>query len=159
MLQSSAQPVLTANFQIAGCKTLSLLSSCSSCSCSDVTPITFINVLLLSHTICLQDTNAHAHAHAAKLSSSVPVASADFHERKSIQGRLVAMDIHKGRLGALKTAAAAQGLAEVISTRTGDLCHYSIWVAALPQEQQHEHQYDRVLVDAPCSGLGVLAKR
>ena len=76
-----------------------------------------------------------------------------------MQGRLVAMDIHKGRLGALKTAAAAQGLADVISTRTGDLCQYADWAAALPQEQQQEHRYDRVLVDAPCSGLGVLAKR
>ena len=69
------------------------------------------------------------------------------------------MDIHKGRLGALKTAAAAQRLADVISRRTGDLCQYAEWVAAMPEEQRHEHQYDRVLVDAPCSGLGVLAKR
>lgn len=75
------------------------------------------------------------------------------------QGRLVAMDIHKKRLGALKTAAAAQGLQELITTRTGDLCQYADWVAAQPEDARQEHQYDRVLVDAPCSGLGVLAKR
>lgn len=75
------------------------------------------------------------------------------------QGRLVAMDIHKKRLGALKTAAAAQGLQDLISTRTGDLCQYADWVASQQEEERREHQYDRVLVDAPCSGLGVLAKR
>lgn len=75
------------------------------------------------------------------------------------QGRLVAMDIHKKRLGALKTAAAAQGLQNLITTRTGDLCQYAAWVAAKQEKEQQEHLYDRVLVDAPCSGLGVLAKR
>ncbi|KAL3149923.1 hypothetical protein ABBQ38_013287 [Trebouxia sp. C0009 RCD-2024] len=79
--------------------------------------------------------------------------------RMQNQGRLVAMDIHKKRLGALKTAAAAQGLQELITTRTGDLCQYADWVAAQPEDARQEHQYDRVLVDAPCSGLGVLAKR
>lgn len=69
------------------------------------------------------------------------------------------MDIHKKRLGALKTAAAAQGLQDLITTRTGDLCQYADWVASQPEEAGQEHQYDRVLVDAPCSGLGVLAKR
>ena len=71
----------------------------------------------------------------------------------------MAMDIHKKRLGALKTAAAAQGLQDVISTRTGDLCQYADWVSSQPEEERRAHQYDRVLVDAPCSGLGVLAKR
>ena len=75
------------------------------------------------------------------------------------QGRLVAMDINKKRLGALKTAAAAQGLQDLMATRTGDLCQYADWVASQQEEEQREHQYDRVLVDAPCSGLGVLAKR
>ena len=69
------------------------------------------------------------------------------------------MDIHKRRLGALKTAAAAQGLQDVISTCTGDLCQYADWVSSQPEEERRAHQYDRVLVDAPCSGLGVLAKR
>lgn len=79
--------------------------------------------------------------------------------RMQNQGRLVAMDIHKKRLSALKTAAAAQGLEGLIATRTGDLCQYAAWVASQPRDAGQEHQYDRVLVDAPCSGLGVLAKR
>lgn len=77
----------------------------------------------------------------------------------NLQGRLVAMDLNKKRLGALKVAAVAQGLQELITTRTGDLSAYADWVAALPEEQQQEHCYDRVLLDVPCSGLGVLAKR
>ncbi|KAA6419585.1 MAG: hypothetical protein FRX49_10510 [Trebouxia sp. A1-2] len=75
------------------------------------------------------------------------------------QGRLVAMDINKRRLGALRTAAAAQGVKGLIETRTGDLSQYAEWVAQQPEADKQQHQYDKVLVDAPCSGLGVLAKR
>lgn len=75
------------------------------------------------------------------------------------QGRLVAMDINKRRLGALRTAAAAQGVKALIETRTGDLSQYAEWVAQQPEADKQQHQYDKVLVDAPCSGLGVLAKR
>ena len=75
------------------------------------------------------------------------------------QGRLVAMDINKRRLGALRTAAAAQGVKDLIETRTGDLSQYAEWVAEQAEADKQQHQYDKVLVDAPCSGLGVLAKR
>jgi len=75
------------------------------------------------------------------------------------QGRLVAMDINKRRLGALRTATAAQGVKALIETRTGDLSQYAEWVAQQPEADKQHHQYDKVLVDAPCSGLGVLAKR
>lgn len=78
---------------------------------------------------------------------------------RATQGRLVAMDINKRRLGALRTAAAAQGFKDLIETRTGDLSEYAEWVAQQAEADKQQHQYDKVLVDAPCSGLGVLAKR
>ena len=76
-----------------------------------------------------------------------------------MQGRLLAMDINKKRLGALKTAAAAQGVQDLISTQASDVCEYSAWVGQQSEADRQQHQYDKVLVDAPCSGLGVLAKR
>ena len=69
------------------------------------------------------------------------------------------MDINKRRLGALKTAAAAQGVQGLIRTQASDLCQYAEWVAQQPEADRQQHCYDRVLLDAPCSGLGVLAKR
>lgn len=75
------------------------------------------------------------------------------------QGRLVAMDINKKRLGALKTAATAQGVQGLITTHASDLCKHAAWVAQQSDADKQQHQHDKVLVDAPCSGLGVLAKR
>jgi 16S rRNA (cytosine967-C5)-methyltransferase len=61
-------------------------------------------------------------------------------------GELVAVERHPGRADALRRTAARMGAA--VDVRTGD--------AAVPQELD---QYDRVLVDAPCSDLGTLASR
>ena len=72
---------------------------------------------------------------------------------------MVAMDIHRQRLSALKTAAAAQGLQHMVDPRNSDLRRYAEWVAAIDEEHEQEHKYDRLLLDGPCSGLGVLAKR
>ncbi len=63
-------------------------------------------------------------------------------------GRVVASDVHASRIGLVQEAAAQQALANV-ATQTADLLTE---VASLPLA-------DRVLLDAPCSGLGVLAKR
>ena len=69
------------------------------------------------------------------------------------------MDVNKRRLGALRTAALAQGVQGLIRTQAQDLCQYALWVGLQPPGDRQLHLYDKVLVDAPCSGLGVLAKR
>ena len=66
------------------------------------------------------------------------------------QGRLVAIDIHPGRLRLAERAAAAQGIT-ILRPHAADL-------RGLVQ-QDDRPAADRVLLDAPCSGLGVLAKR
>ena len=71
-------------------------------------------------------------------------------ERMANQGRVLAFDIHEGRLQMVLDAARDQGI-DIVETAAGDL--RNLVQAALPP------QADRVLVDAPCSGLGVLAKR
>ena len=67
------------------------------------------------------------------------------------------MDINQGRLGALSTAAAAQGLQGLVEAKHADLCQYATLVAK--ESDRAQQLYDRVLLDAPCTGLGVLAKR
>ncbi len=66
------------------------------------------------------------------------------------RGRLWAVDVHPGRLQLVRRAARTQGLG-IVRTRAADLRDF----AARPDAPRA----DRVLVDAPCSGLGVLAKR
>lgn len=76
-----------------------------------------------------------------------------------MQGSLLALDINANRLGALQTAAAAQGLQSVVATKAADLCELAASAAKEALTGKAEYQYDRVLLDAPCTGLGVLAKR
>lgn len=71
-------------------------------------------------------------------------------ERMGNQGRVLAFDIHEGRLQMVREAAADQGI-DIVETATADLRDL-VRHTAPPQA-------DRVLVDVPCSGLGVLAKR
>jgi 16S rRNA (cytosine967-C5)-methyltransferase len=71
-------------------------------------------------------------------------------ERMDNQGRVLAFDIHEGRLKMVRDAASDQGVT-IVETAAADLRE----LAKLPTPLQA----DRVLVDAPCSGLGVLAKR
>lgn len=66
------------------------------------------------------------------------------------QGRLLAFDAHAGRLQLVAQGARALGL-DHVETECSDLQT----LAGRPDAPQA----DRVLVDAPCSGLGVLAKR
>lgn len=65
-------------------------------------------------------------------------------------GTVLAYDIHSGRVGLIDRAAEAQGLA-CVQTAVADLRRLAA--------RADRPQADRVLIDAPCSGLGVLAKR
>ena len=65
-------------------------------------------------------------------------------------GRVLAYDVHPSRANLVRAATAAHGLTSV-EVETADVRE----LAARPDPPQG----DRVLLDAPCSGLGVLAKR
>uniref|UniRef100_A0A0D9XEV0 SAM-dependent MTase RsmB/NOP-type domain-containing protein n=1 Tax=Leersia perrieri TaxID=77586 RepID=A0A0D9XEV0_9ORYZ len=70
--------------------------------------------------------------------------------RLSGQGKIWALDINKGRLRILMEAAKLHNLDAMISDINADLRLYAKETTA---------KYDKVLLDAPCSGLGVLSKR
>ena len=68
------------------------------------------------------------------------------------EGRLVARDASDARLGALRSAAAAQRVGPpFLTVEAGD--------GTAPPPLSEQGSYDRVLLDAPCCGTGVLAKR
>lgn len=71
-------------------------------------------------------------------------------ERMENTGTLHVWDVHAGRLSLVMKAAEERGYTEV-RERVVD-------VAALPPDVDHL-RVDRVLVDVPCTGTGVLAKR
>lgn len=62
-------------------------------------------------------------------------------------GDIVALDVHEGRLRLVERGGEELGLSS-ITTITDDLRTY-----------RPERLFDRILLDAPCSGLGVLGKR
>ncbi|KAJ4811094.1 Ribosomal RNA small subunit methyltransferase B [Rhynchospora pubera] len=66
------------------------------------------------------------------------------------QGMVYAIDINEGRLRILRDAAKLQDLVGVITAIHSDLRAYSI---------RNIVKSDKVLLDVPCSGLGVLSKR
>eukprot|EP00250_Pteridium_aquilinum_P014071 c21761_g1_i1 orf=56-1726(+) len=66
------------------------------------------------------------------------------------QGKLLAIDIHKGKLQLLLDAAKRLGVESLVTTHLCDLGNFV---------NESDLLADKVLVDAPCSGLGVLSKR
>jgi 16S rRNA (cytosine967-C5)-methyltransferase len=69
-------------------------------------------------------------------------------EQVGPSGSVLALDVHAGRLGLVRTAAGRLGLSNLaVAVADG---------RALPVARA---SFDRVLVDAPCSGLGVLRRR
>lgn len=67
--------------------------------------------------------------------------------RMGNKGHIVANDIHDSRTRLIESAARTQGI-HIIETHVGDL-----------RDFDHSAHFERVLLDAPCSGTGVLAKR
>ncbi|CAI5514602.1 unnamed protein product, partial [Closterium sp. Naga37s-1] len=67
-------------------------------------------------------------------------------------GRLVAVDVNEGRVRMVAQAAQRQGLQSTVECVVADLRSYAV-------SSPLRGAADRVLLDAPCSGLGVLAKR
>ena len=67
------------------------------------------------------------------------------------EGHVLAVDQHEGRLQMVDQSAKAHGVGDVVRTEVAD-------ARTLP-ERPNPPMADRVLVDAPCSGLGVLSKR
>lgn len=66
-------------------------------------------------------------------------------------GHLRAFDVHAGRLRRVDAAAATYGVETMIETEAADLRDVA--------DRFSPPTADRVLLDAPCSGLGVLSKR
>ncbi|XP_020888498.1 uncharacterized protein LOC9321017 isoform X3 [Arabidopsis lyrata subsp. lyrata] len=66
------------------------------------------------------------------------------------QGMIYAMDVNEGRLRILGETAKSHQVDGLITTIHSDLRVFA---------EASEVQYDKVLLDAPCSGLGVLSKR
>lgn len=67
------------------------------------------------------------------------------------EGEIHAFDIHEGRMERVTEAADAHGVAEMVKTEPADLTEVA--------ERPEPPQADRVLIDVPCTGLGVLSKR
>ncbi|WVZ65311.1 hypothetical protein U9M48_014696 [Paspalum notatum var. saurae] len=65
-------------------------------------------------------------------------------------GKIWALDVNKGRLRILMDAAKLHGLNDMITVIHADLRLYA---------KETTTKYDKVLLDTPCSGLGVLSKR
>ncbi|KAI3990445.1 hypothetical protein MKX01_021380 [Papaver californicum] len=70
--------------------------------------------------------------------------------RLSGKGMVSAIDINEGRLRILKETAKLLEVADVITTVHSDLRIFA---------EKNTVMFDKVLLDAPCSGLGVLSKR
>jgi 16S rRNA (cytosine967-C5)-methyltransferase len=70
-------------------------------------------------------------------------------ERMGGEGLVVAADLHPGRVRTVLRAAERIGVRDAIATIVADGCRPAVRPGA----------FDRVLLDAPCSGLGVLRRR
>ncbi len=64
------------------------------------------------------------------------------------KGKIISMDIHQWKLKELKTRAARGGV-DIIETK---------WIEGSKTIKRLEGSFDRVLLDVPCSGLGVLRR-
>lgn len=65
-------------------------------------------------------------------------------------GHILAIDIHEKKLAPLRREAVKQGTSKIIYTIGADFVAYA---------KTSTQQFDKVLIDAPCSGTGVMSKR
>lgn len=76
------------------------------------------------------------------------------------KGKIVALDRSELKLGALRASARLQGYSSIITTVAADLREYAQdFASAATGQSAAQPPFNKVLVDTPCSGLGVLAKR
>ncbi|MBP2056931.1 16S rRNA (cytosine967-C5)-methyltransferase [Lactobacillus colini] len=66
-------------------------------------------------------------------------------------GSVVALDIHENKLKLVKKAAKRLGVSDKIKTKALD--------ARKAQEYFNKEKFDKILVDAPCSGLGLIKRK
>lgn len=68
-----------------------------------------------------------------------------------ISGSVTALDIHENKLRLVKNAAKRLGVSDKVKTKALD--------ARKAPEYFEEEQFDKILVDAPCSGLGLIRRK
>lgn len=68
-----------------------------------------------------------------------------------ITGTVTALDIHENKLSLIKTAAKRLKVSEKVKTKACD--------ARLAKNYFSQKQFDKILVDAPCSGLGLIRRK
>ena len=68
-----------------------------------------------------------------------------------ISGSVMALDIHENKLRLVKNAAKRLGVSDKVKTKALD--------ARKAPEYFEKEQFDKILVDAPCSGLGLIRRK
>ncbi len=81
--------------------------------------------------------------------SGVGIKTTHLAERMQNRGRIVALDVNAAKGRALKGLARRLGIT-ILESRTGD--------ARMEPAKDFQESFDRILVDAPCSGLGTLRR-
>lgn len=71
--------------------------------------------------------------------------------KKEAGGKVVALDIHEHKINLINENAKRLGLEEVVETKLLD--------ARKVLDVFEEETFDRILIDAPCSGLGLMRRR